>query len=253
MSWVRLWSERTPLKVSFAERVKVRPIPSVGHRKSCRGGAGAKTLWRGEDRELDRPGGREEGGVKRQEECVAVQVRSHEPQSCRTHECEEAGGVLLREDGPGVNSLDVSRDVYNTGGTDFSFESGVHYARVFRDKSVIVASARMLPVRSDSCSAEHSVPAKAAMTQPAIRRVSLGNRPVPTDVNRAFLGRAREWQFESVGRRGVEPRVEGGAFSIHRLLSANPLPPRMHMYSAKQTYTDTPDLLPPGSSALKHK
>ena len=182
-----------------------------------------------------------------------MQPRSHEPRNGRTHECDEAGGDLLRDGGPGVNSLDVARDMYSTGGPDFVFESGVYYSRVFECESVDFASARLLPVRSDSCSTEHSVPTKVAMTQPAIRRASLGSRPVPTDVNRSFLGRAREWQFESVGRREVEPRVEGGAFSIHRLLSANLPPPRMHMYSAKQTYADTPDLLPPGSSALKHK
>ena len=171
-----------------------------------------------------------------------MQSRSHEPRSCRTHECEEAGGDLLRGDGPGVNSLDDDRGVYSAGGSDYVFESDVQYSGLSVCMPGSVAPACVLPVRSDSCSTGHSVPTKVVMAQPAIRRVSFGDRAVPIDVIRAFWLGACEWQFVSVGRREVEPRVEGGAFSIRHILTPM-VPPHMHMYSAKQMHTDIPRLV----------
>ena len=236
-----MWRERTLVKVSFAEKVCIRPIPCVGKQRSCRGDGGAefRIRWREEkeDRELDQAA----RGV-RGKECASLQRRDHDPRGWRAHRCEERGEAQPRGEGPGVNSLDDDRGVYSAGGSDYVFESDVQYSGLSVCVPGSVAPACVLPVRSDSCSTGHLVPTKVVMAQPAIRRVSLGDRAVPIDVIRAFWLSACEWQFESVGRHEVEPRVEGGAFSIRHLLSPM-VPPHMHMYSAKQMHTDIPRLV----------
>ena len=250
MSWVRMWRERGARTVSFASKVSVRPIPCIGKQRKCRGGGGAELRgrWQKRDRELEE----EYGGVKEQDECASLQRRDHHPQGWRAHRCELREEESPRDGDPGVNSLDDDRGSNSAGGSDYILESDVQYSGLSVCKPGSVAPACTLPVRNDSCSVEHLVPAKVVMAQPAIRRVSLGDRAVPTDVTHAFLSGACVWQFEKVGRQEVEPLVEGGAFAFHHLLAPNATT-CTHEYSPKQTRTDIPDLLPPGSSALKHK
>ena len=188
----------------------------------------------------------------RGKECASLQRRDHDPRGWRAHRGEERREAQPRGEGPGVNSLDDDRGVYSAGGSDYVFESDVQCSGLSVCVPGSVAPACVLPVRSDSCSTGHLVPTKVVMAQPAIRRVSLGDRAVPIDVTHAFVSGACVWQFENVGRQEVEPLVEGGAFAFHHLLAPNATT-CTHEYSPKQTRTDIPDLLPPGSSALKHK
>ena len=250
MSWVRMWRERSARTVTFASKVSVRPIPCVGKQRKCRGGGGAERRgrWQKRDRDLDE----EDGGVKRQEECASLQRRDHHPQGWRAHKCEIREAEPPRGRDPGVNSLDDDRSGISAGGPDYVFESGVTYSGLSVCLPGSVAPACTLSVRTDSCSVKHLVPVEVVVAQPAIRRVSYGDRSVPIDVIHAFYrvracGNSRMWVDKRWSLWSKEERWRSTTYYCL-------MPPHARMSTARSKRVQTsPDLWPPGSSALKHK